>query len=823
MGPVRSLELLAADGAGLPFAAASAPLAEAVRARGVAVVEAPPGTGKTTLAPAVIAGCVTGRVVVTQPRRVAARAAARRLASLTGTAVGDVAGFTVRGERSGGASMRVEMVTPGVLLRRLLRDPSLDGVGAVILDEVHERGLDTDLLVGLLSEVRELRPDLAVVAMSATLDAGGLAALLGGGSPAPVVSIPGVLHPLEERWAPGPTPLGARGVSRDFLDHVAATTERAFAERPDDGDVLVFLPGVREVRHVASALRVDAEVLELHGQVPSREQDRAVAGRRPGERARVIVSTNLAESSLTVAGVRVVVDAGLSREPRRDSGRGMSGLVTVRCARSSADQRAGRAARQGPGIVWRCYDDRTYAGLRPEVTPESQTADLTGALLTLAAWGAPRGEGLALPSPMPVAAVREDEAVLRWLEAVDGEGRITAHGRRLAEAPASPRWARALVDGAEAVGGRAAAELVAAVELDVDGDLIAAVRDLRAGKHPQAKRWQGDTDRLERLAPPGPGRGELPGTVVVLAYPERVARLSGDSYLLASGTRADAPPALAGHEWIAVAEVSRVGAGAVVRSGAPINEATARRAAAPLLVDEVRGTLTDGRLRARRVTALGAIELSSTPVPASELGPESVAHAVRERGLEVIGWSAGADALRRRLALLHRHLGEPWPDVSDDALLARLDEWLGPELARAAATGNLRGIDLAAPLRRLIPWQVAQSLGGLAPERLAVPSGSNIRLDYPEHDHDGRVVCAVKLQECFGLAESPLVAGRPVQFHLLSPAGRPLAVTDDLASFWAGPYAQVRAEMRGRYPKHPWPEDPWTAPATARTKRRMEG
>ncbi len=848
-----TLSELVADGCGLPFAEASSALARAVSGSRVAVVEAPPGTGKTTLAPAVVAGVVDGRVVVTQPRRVAARAAARRLAHLTGTAVGHLVGFTVRGERVVSRYARVEMVTPGVLLRRLLRDPSLDGVGAVVLDEVHERGLDTDLLVGLLGEVRELRDDLAVVAMSATADAAGLALLLGGASPAPVVGVPAVPHPLEARFAPGPAPLDARGVSRDFLHHVAGVAAEAFTDRPGDGDVLVFLPGAREVRAVADELRgrVAAEVLELHGQVGAREQDRAIAGRRPGDRPRVVVSTNLAESSVTVNGVSVVVDAGLSREPRRDAARGMSGLVTVRCARSSADQRAGRAARQGPGVVWRCYDEQTYLGLRPQATPESQAADLTGALLTLAAWGSPRGESLRLPSPLPAASVQGDEAVLRSLGAVDEEGRATNSGRRLAEIPAAPRWARALVDGAPLVGARVAAEVVAAVEAGVSGDLAREVAVLRRSGSPEARRWKAEADRLERLAPTGSGADSpwddagrqerkapassldrvgsaaWPGAVVVLAFPERVARKAGDVYLLASGTRAAAPPELAGHEWLAVAEVTRAegrsaaGTGAVIRSAAPIDEATARLAD-HLLVDEVRGEVADGRLRARRVSALGAIELSSTPVSARELGPGAVRGLILERGLGLIGWSEEADRLRRRLALLRRALGDPWPDVGDDALLARLDEWLGPELSAAARTGRLAGIELAAPLRRLLPWPAAGRLDELAPERLAVPSGSRVRLDYPAHDGAGPVVVGVKLQECFGLAASPRLAeGRvEVVFHLLSPAGRPLAITGDLASFWSGPYAQVRAEMRGRYPKHPWPEDPWSAPATARTNRR---
>ncbi|WP_234356385.1 ATP-dependent helicase HrpB [Blastococcus sp. Marseille-P5729] len=835
-----TLAHLVADGCGLPFAAAATDLAEAVSARGTAVVEAPPGTGKTTLAPAIVVGCVEGRVVVTQPRRVAARAAARRLASLTGTRVGELVGFTVRGERATSPGMRIEIVTPGVLLRRLLADPALDGVGAVILDEVHERGLETDLLTGLLSEVRELREDLVLVAMSATLDAAGLATLIDGpDGAAPVVGCPAASYPLAVYWAPPTGPaMDARGVNRAFLQHVSEVAVRAFDERPDGGDLLVFLPGVREVSDVASRLRgrVPAEVLELHGRVNAREQDRAVSGRRPGEPARIVVSTALAESSLTVDGVRAVVDAGLAREPRRDAMRGMSGLVTVTCSRASADQRAGRAARQGPGVVWRCYDERAYAAMRPQVTPEAATADLTAALLTLACWGAPRGEGLRLPSALPAGAIRDAERVLRSLGAVDEEGRVTSVGRALAAVPADPRWARALVDGAALVGRRRAAEIVASVELDAgrgEPDLDRALSLLRKGSGPDGARWRTEIARLERAVPADrphelSGTSHSTGTVIALAFPERVARRTGASYLLASGTRAAAPAALAGHEWLAVANVTRAdgaaaaGTGAVIRAGAALDEATARQAASHLVSTETRGAIDQGRLTARRLTVLGAIELSSTPVPASEVGEEAVRDAVRSEGLAVIGWSDSADLLRRRLALLRRHFGDPWPDMAEEALLARLDEWLGPELTQAAVSGRLRSIDFTSPLGRLLPWPDAVRLDELVPERLVVPSGSAVRLDYPPPDEDGPVVCAVKLQECFGLAESPTILDGRVRvlFHLLSPARRPLAVTDDLASFWAGPYAQVRAEMRGRYPKHPWPEDPWSAPATARTNRR---
>lgn len=835
---------LRAIGRGLPFAAAVDNLAAAVREHRVAVVEAPPGTGKTTLAPPVVAEHVLGRVVVTQPRRVAVRAAARRLASLTGTRVGELVGFTVRGEHALTARTRIEMVTPGVLLRRLLDDPTLDGIGAVVLDEVHERGLDTDLLVGLLGEVRQIRRDLVFVAMSATVDSAGVAALFGGaGDPAPVVGVAAEAHPLDERWAPPPTgPFDARGVTPAFLAHVAQVTRRAVEEHPDPADVLVFLPGMREVERVAGALSgtVDADVLQLHGQIGAGAQDRVIGARQPDRRRRVVVSTALAESSLTVDGVRIVVDAGLSREPRRDASRAMSGLVTVRCSRSSADQRAGRAARQGAGAVWRCYDQATYAALRPQVTPQTATADLTGALLSLACWGSPRGEGLALPSPLPGGAVRDGEAVLRSLDAIDEHGRATAYGRRLAELPTDPRWGRALLDGAALVGRRSAAEVVACAELDLarsEPDLSTAVGALRNGSGRETDRWRREVARLERLvhavderqAGSAAGARSDAGIVVALAHPERIARRVGPAtYLLASGTRAAAPPALSGHAWLAVADVSRTpgagthGTGAVIRCAAVIDEESALLAGHPLVVNETRAALSEGRLTARQVRALGAIELTSTPVPASALGPAAVEEVVSRDGLGVIGWSRPADQLRRRLAMVRRHLGDPWPDVGDDALLARLDDWLAPELAAAARTGRLSAITLLDPLRRLLPWPEAARLDQIVAERLAVPSGSRIALQYPPWDADGPVVCAVRLQEVFGLTESPrILDGRVrVQFHLLSPAHRPVAITDDLGTFWAGPYAQVRAELRGRYPKHSWPENPLQAQPVRGARRR---
>lgn len=876
---------LAALGRALVVARAEDDLRRAAAA-GAMVVTAPPGTGKTTFVPPLLANLAGqaqgGTTLLVQPRRVAVRAAARRIAQLDGSAIGEAVGYTVRGERHVSPATVLEVMTPGVLLRRLLADPGLDDVACVVLDEVHERSLDTDLLLGMLADARQLREDLQVTAMSATLDAQAVAAVLGGdgGAPAPIVDVPSALHPLEIRYAPPAGPrLDARGVSRDYLDHLARTAAR---EHRDAGDVdaLVFVPGAREVDETVRRLRslTDAEVLPLHGRLPAREQDRATSGRREGEGPRIVVSTALAESSLTVPGVRLVIDACLSREVRRDRARGMTGLVTVSASRASIEQRAGRAARQGPGTAVRACSETDVARMAPSAPPEITAADLTDAALLLACWGTPRGEGLPLLTPPPAASIADAEATLRSLGLVDAEGRATAEGRAVSTLPIGVREARALLAGTRELGdAQRAAEVVAALSDDhrADGaDVPSLLVALRSGRAPGAERWRREVQRLARIArgqetglptggmsaeggrPPGtPGRREgsgaanrasMPsrrehdvlehaaGTLIGLARPERIARRTGDasrSYLLASGTRAALPEGspLRESTWLAVWEVQRAegraadGTGAVIRAAAPLDEETALRLGAPLASERRRARVDAGRISVRAERSLGAITLASTPVAAepADIGPALAAH-LRENGLGALTWSDAALALRGRLALIHRELGAPWPAMDDAALLGRLEEWLGGDLARMRPSDRLDRIDVASALRRLLPWPEAARLDELAPERLAVPSGSAIRIEYPAVDDPaGRPVVAVKLQECFGLAETPrLVDGRvSVLFHLLSPARRPLAVTDDLRSFWSGPYQQVRSEMRGRYPKHPWPEDPWTAPATARVTR----
>lgn len=867
---------LTAIGSGLVFADVLDDLARALTAEdAAAVVQGPPGTGKTTLVPPLVANLAGGRVIVTQPRRVAARAAARRLHQLCPDLPTGAVAFSVRGESTTRPSTIIEFVTPGILINRLLADPELTGVSAVILDEVHERALDSDLALAMLLDVRELRGDMRLLALSATLDAARFSRLMDG---APVIDSPTALHPLTEQWAPPPGPrLDDRGVTPAFLEHVAATAADAHRTHPDS-DVLVFLPGAREVSRCADGIRdrltdSGVEVLELHGQVPPREQDRIVSGGdAPGRR--IIVSTALAESSLTVPGVRVVVDSALAREPRRDSLRRMTGLVTLTASKASMTQRAGRAARLGPGTVIRCCDPSTAAGAAQAAAAEVTTADLTGAMLTAACWGAPGGEGLRMLEPFNPRAAADARTDLTAIDALMETGHATELGRMLAAVPTDPRLARALLDSASAGEGELAADVIALLGADGRPASLEADRALAAARGD--RKHQREAERLRRIAARSAGTGtgsgsssgsgtgggagesgtdpDAVGRVIARAFPLNIARRMVDgpdgaaSFLLASGTRVGVPAGhLATQEWIVVAHSGRsqaraaAGTGAVARLAAAISEETALSMGEHLLADRVTTRFTEQGAQARRIRSLGAITLSSAP--ARPEGPEAraaVIDGIREQGLGAFRFSDAARSLRERVQFLHRTLGEPWPDLSDAAIIARLDDVAAPELDRLAGIGGKpvrpSAIDMLPILQRLLPWPAAGRLRELAPERLEVPSGSAIRLTYPpleeadgadasdgaEHSAPGRVVAEVKLQEMFGLAQSPRIAdgAASIQFHLLSPARRPLAVTDDLASFWDGAYAQVRAEMRGRYPKHPWPEDPWSAEATARTKRR---
>ncbi|MER7207811.1 ATP-dependent helicase HrpB [Streptosporangium sp. NPDC000239] len=836
------------DWSALPVRHALPELSAALDEYGAAVLTAPPGTGKTTLVPLALAGLVGDppvrpfvatephrvamaeprRVIVAEPRRMAVRAAARRMAWLLGSEVGGPVGFAVRGERRAGPETVVEVVTTGVLLRRLQRDPELGGVDVVLLDECHERHLDADTALAFLLDVRSaLRPDLRIVAASATADAAPLAALLGqDGPPAPVVRAEGVAHPVTPVWAPAPAtvapPHGLR-VDPAFLAHVAAVVRRALAEH--EGDVLCFLPGVGEIARVAAHPLGDVEVLQVHGQAPARVQEAVLA---PGTRRRVVLATSVAESSLTVPGVRIVVDSGLAREPRTDHARGLGSLTTVRLSRASATQRAGRAGREAPGVVYRCWSPVEHERLPEHSAPEIALADLTGFALQAACWGDPSASGLALLDPPPAAAMEAARRTLHALGALDSPGgRVTPRGREMAGVGVHPRLARALLDV-----GPEAAEVVALLSERLPGDagddLVAFWRAVRRGGDGFAARWRQEARRLARDAgrasPSGMGDDAVAGLVVALAYPERVARRRGGSYLMASGTAAELPSGsrLGSAPWLAVAVADRPAgsAAARVRQAVVIDEETARLAAAPLYdrAEEVVWRVPPGERRgdvsARRVERLGAVELSSVPLPDADVRP-ALLSGLRAEGLSILRWTPEAVALRERLAFCHRALGEPWPAVDDDALLDAVDLWLEPELSRARRRADLERLDVAGSLGRLVPWSAR--LDETAPERIEVPSGSRIRIDYSGE----RPVLAVKLQELFGWDEAPRIAGVAPVVHLLSPAGRPAAVTDDLASFWRGDgYRSVRAELRGRYPRHPWPEDPLSATATRRTNPR---
>ena len=831
--PIDPIARLLADPPDLPVRTGLPDLVRAVAERGIAVVHAPPGTGKTTLVPPALAAVVPGRVIVTQPRRIAARAAARRLAQLLGEPVGQTVGYTVRGESTTTAATRVEIVTTGVLLRRLQNDPELVGVGAVVLDECHERQVDADLALALLVDVRaNLREDLVVVAMSATIEAERTAELLGGHSEraAPVVTVESPLFPVTDVWCPPAAPaLDQRGVTGAFLDHVAATTRRALAEQT--GDVLVFVPGAGEVNAVVRRLGgLDVDVRPLHGRLPSREQDLALTA---GSRRRVVVSTAVAESSLTVPGVRVVVDAGLSREPRTDHRRGLAGLVTVRVSRASAAQRAGRSGREGPGTAYRCWSPQDHARLDAHPTPEILTADLTDFVLELACWGSVDGSGLALMDAPPPAAMAVARQTLVGLGALTDDGQVTARGREISRIGVDPRLARALLDASTVLGPRRAAEVVALLAQDVrapGGDLVAALRDVRRGSGPDGAAWAKQVQRLQRSVPRAADRaaarpaarrerGELTddlavGLVVALAHPDRVARRrrSGGRYLMVSGTGADLPAGspLAGYDWLAIADADRAPGrrDALIRSAAPLDEDLALEAAAASLHEEDEVAWVDGRVVARRTIGLGAIELSSTALtdPPRDQVVAAIRAGLERDGLDLLPWRDSARELRDRLAFVHRACGAPWPDVSDEALLADVDRWLGPDLGRIRSARDLQRIDVLAALRRLVPWEVAGRLDEMAPERVTLPSGARHRIDYS----GDQPVLAVKVQEVFGWTATPRLAGGrvPLLLHLLSPARRPAAVTADLASFWQTGYPQVRAELRGRYPKHAWPQDP---------------
>ena len=862
-----TLEELVSHPPQLPVTRALGDIAAATRPGGCAVITAPPGTGKTTLLPPAVAVALaeagsSGRVLVTQPRRVAARAAARRIARLLGEEVGGQVGYSVRGDSRVSERTRVEMVTPGVALRRLQRDPELPGVSALIVDEFHERDLDTDLALAFALDARSaLRDDLFVALTSATLEASRTVDFLRastGEEPA-LVDIPGDIFPLELRYAPPPRGVEAVGaignervgVRREYLAHVARTVEETVAAT--EGSVLVFLPGVGEIETVRGNLHLgDVPVLTLHGQLSAAEQDRALS---PASGRRVILSTSIAESSLTVPGVSVVVDAGLAREPRFDAGRCLSSLVTVPAALARLEQRAGRAARTGPGIAVRVMDSVDVARRPAQSAPGIATQDLTDARLQVASWGTPVEE-LALLDAPPAGTWEAAGQCLSSLGAIDEAGAATALGRTLASLPLDPPLGRALLASSAILGASKAARFVALLSEDVrapGADLGALERRLGRGGaseagvgKAQAARVKETHARLERLAqrlPASASEGALASVVAerqtgsrtredelaltcALAYPEWIARRRPGSaaYILAGGVGAELPQGspLEGQDWLAVASIDRAPASrhARILAAVPLSEEDALAAGAALLETRTQALIDKGALKATRTRALGAIPLASAP--ASSLSEEEATALVVEhlaaRGLGDLGWGKEASSLRERMRVLHEVLGDPWPDVSDEALAGSAPQWLAPWAKRLAQGGSLSGVSMLDALRSMLPWPQAARLDELAPEKMPIPAGGTRPIDWS----GAHPVLTLRVQQAFGWTDTPrLVDGRvPLVLHLTDPAGRPAAVTSDLTSFWAGPYRDVRAQLRGRYPKHPWPEDPLHAEPTNRAKRR---
>jgi ATP-dependent helicase HrpB len=814
----------------LPIQEALEPLKVALAVSPCAVLVAPPGAGKTTVVPLALMDepwTAGRRIIVLEPRRLAARAAADRMARTLGEKAGETVGYRVRMQSRVSGKTRVEVVTEGVFTRMILDDPGLDGVAAVLFDEFHERSLDADLGLALARDTQSvLREDLRLLVMSATLDGARVSALLGD---CPVVESQGRMFPVETRHA-------GRDPAMHLEKQVARLCLRVLGE--ESGSQLVFLPGQGEIRRVerliGERLRLpDVDLCPLYGALDPAEQDRAIAPSPPGRR-KIVLATSIAETSLTIQGVRVVIDCGLARVPRFDPSSGLTRLATMRVSRAAADQRRGRAGRTEPGVCWRLWDEAETRSLPAFERPEILEADLSGFALDLARWGARDPKGLAFLDPPPPTAFAEARGLLHRLQALDGEGTLTPHGQALAALPLAPRLAHMVIRGAASGAGRRAARIAALIgERGLggnDADLRQRLEQMERERSPRASDAKALADRWADQAAKaaGPPKGEPMDVALLLAeaYPDRIARQRGPAgeYLLASGRGVWLEPtdALAREKWLAVGDLGGGGTKDRILLAAPLDEDVLLEDFADRVVTEdVLEPDAKGRLKARRVTRLDRLTVSERLIedPDPALIQAALLEEVRREGLEALSWGDHARALRTRAGFLRDAGAEGTPDLSDERLLAGLEDWLSPALSGRTSLAAIPAQALDNALEGLVDWTAKQALDRLAPARWSTPAGSSAAIDYGA---EGGPAVEARVQELFGLDVHPTVAGGrvPLTLVLLSPARRPIQVTKDLPGFWRGSWKAVRSDLRGRYPKHPWPEDPLVEPPTTRAKPR---
>ncbi|CCV09742.1 ATP-dependent (RNA) helicase [Mesorhizobium sp. STM 4661] len=810
----------------LPVSAVLPALSEALDHANSAVLVAPPGAGKTTLVPLALLDAPwlgTGRIVLLEPRRLAARAAARRMAELIGEEPGGTVGYAMRMESRISARTKILVVTEGVLSRMILDDPELPDVSAVLFDEFHERSLDGDFGLALALDVQgALRPDLRLLVMSATLDGVRVSRLLAN---APVIESEGRAFPVDISY-------DERPAGTAIEDAMAKAIRAALAK--ESGSVLAFLPGQREIERTAERLRdrigADTDIVPLYGQLDGKAQDAAIRPAAPGRR-KVVLATSIAETSITIDGVRVVIDSGLSRLPRYEPASGLTRLETVRVSRASADQRAGRAGRTQAGIAIRLWRAEQTAALPAFTPPEILEADLSGLLLDCAAFGVADPASLSFLDPPPAPALNEARALLRALDAIDAAGRLTESGAAMRKLALPVRLAHMVAEAAKT--GQASEAAMLAVLLTERGlggdgaDLERRLMRFRTERSPRATSARQLAERLARQA--GGERNNEPafaGALLIHAWPDRIAKARGERgrFVLANGSGAmlDAADPLAGEAWLVVADLQGKAQNARITAAAAVDDVDICAALGDRM--EVRRVTSFDRdrraVRMREIARLGAITLSERmlPAPSGADADRAILDALREHGLSLLPWSKEAQTLRQRLGWLHRGLGAPWPDMSDAALLEGLDDWLLPFLSGSASFAAIDPGVLSAGLMALVPHELQRKVEALAPTHFDAPSGSHVPIRY-----DGEwPVLAIRVQELFGLDRHPAIAGGtvPLTLELLSPAHRPIQTTRDLPGFWRGSWADVRTDMRGRYPRHVWPENPLLATATSRAKPR---